>query len=290
MKRILYISLLTCLLAACTKQVPAPKEDFSREGYTLLPANIETLLLGDGTKRTWSEDAAIGVYGSTLGRNERYLLRKADAGLENGEFYGPLVSGSVIAAYYPFAASVSGSAESMNSYLSASQSFTAGVEAQEQFLGYCPTAYAFLSDGKLAFRYPCGILKVTVYLEETLHVLSVSLTDGAVPLAGPMYVTPAGASLDSALGSHTITLDCGAGIPTKDGSGKFQPFYLVLLAGDYSNLTLSVSIQEEAQPIVCPISSLRIPRIDASNFSMGAVTVQSGGPASFEPVNVNFDE
>ena len=290
MKRILYISLLSCLLAACTKSVPAAKEDFSTDGYTLLNADIETLLLGDGTHRSWDGNAAIGVYGSVQGQNERYRLRKADAGLESGEFYGPLVKGSVIAAYYPFTASVAGSAESMYAYLSASQSFAAGVEAQEQFLSYCPTAYAFLSDGKLSFHYPCGVLKVTLCLEETLHVLSVSLTDGAVPLAGPMHVTPEGTTLDIRQGTHTIALDCGAGIPTKDGSGQFQPFYLVLLAGEYTHLTLTVNTREEALPIVCSIGSLRIPRIDAANFSMGAVTIQSGGPASFEPINVSFDE
>lgn len=290
MKRILYICLLICLPAACTKSVPAAKEDFSTEGYTLLNADIETLLLGDGALRRWDEDAAIGVYGSDQGQNERYRLRKADAGLESGEFYGPLVKGSVVAAYYPFNASVAGSAESMYAYLSASQSFAAGVEAQEQFLLYCPMAYAFLGGGKLSFRYPCGLLKVTLCLEETLHVLSVSLTDGAAPLAGPMHVTPEGTSLDVGQGAHTIALDCGAGIPTKDASGQFQPFYLVLLAGDYTHLTLNVNTREEASPIVCSLASLRIPRIDAANFSMGAVSIQSGGPASFEPINVSFDE
>ena len=291
MKRILHITfLLSVLLLSCTKQAPAPKEDIVREGYTLLPANIETLLLDKEHARTWEESAAIGVFGSTQGQNEKYRLRSADAHLSRGEFYGPLVKGATIAAYYPFTPSFAGSAESLSGSLSGVQSFFADKDAPAQFLTYCPTAFAFLENGQLPFHYPCGLLKVTVGLDETLTVRSISLTDAVHPLAGPMSVTRSGAVLDSASGTNTLSLNCEAGIPTKDSSGNFQPFYLVMLAGDYADITLELRIDEEASPIVCQVKSLRIPRITTKDFQIGAITVQSGGPDSFEPVNVHFDE
>lgn len=288
MKRILYISLLTCLLAACTKQVPAPKEDFSREGFTLLTADIEALRLGEGQARKWVEGDAIGLFGSEQGKNERYLLREADRGLANGTFYGPLVKGSSAAAYFPWERSFSGSAEGLSAQLSADQHYDAAKGPEQQFLTYCPTAFAFLTDGTFKFRYPFGMLEVLINLEDQLTILSVSLTDNAQPLAGQAVVSADGVSLAEGAW-NTLSLDCGEGVSIRDGSA-LRPFYLVLPAGNRSNLTLQLSIKGETEPMNVQLKELNIPRIETTRFTIGSVIVQSTGPASFEPINVTFDE
>lgn len=281
--------LLIFFLASCTKPTPAVKEDISQDGCTVLTANIEVLRLDGGKERQWPEGAAIGLFASGQGNNEKYLLRKADAGLSNGLFYGPLIKGDAMAAYYPWERSFSGSSTQFNTLLNADQRYDADKGAEQQFLTYCPTAFSFLTDGRFTFRYPFGMLKVVIDLEDVLTVQRVSLTDSARPLAGQAIVSPAGTSLSEG-GWDTITLNCGdEGVNSRDGA-VLRPFYLVLPTGSRSSLTLRIGIKGEADPMIVQLKELTIPRIDCADFTIGSIIVGSTGPDSFQPVNVHFDE
>ena len=287
MRRICFL-ILAVTLAGCTKKIPADKPEINREGSTILNARIETLLLDNEPARHWNEGDAIGVFGSDKGYNEKYLLRRADASLSSALFYGPLVVGETVSAYYPYSASFSGSAELFHTELASVQDYDDEAGAVEQFLRYCPRAFAFREGELFPFRYPFGLVEVKVALDETITVGALSFRSTAMPLSGIAVVRSSEVSM-SPTSSNTVRLLCGEGVSSRTESGAVRPFYMVLPAGEYQDLSLTVEVVGET-PILCVIDALSVPRIDAAHFALASVKLQSGGPDSFEPVSVQFDE
>ena len=277
-KRLSILTLLCLAAPCCTREVPADLPDVEPGLQTVLSADIESLLLGE-ERRTWPDGACIGVFGSDRGDNEKYLLRRADAGLSSALFYGPAVGGDVVAAYYPYRADYSAAAGEMNVQVDA---------ASGQFLRYCPQAYAFLADGALKFRYPCGMLAVQLALDEDLTVLSVACSSASRALAGIGTVDADGLALaDGAL--QEVVLSCGGGVPSRDAAGNITPFYLVLAPGCYDDLSVRIALDGE-EPATFQTGRIEIPRVDASRFTLASVIVRGGGPEGFEPETVHFDE
>lgn len=256
------------------------------EGRTTVEATIESLLLGNDS-RIWPEGAAIGVYGSVSGSNEKYCLRKADENLSDAVFYGPEVKGE-IAACYPWTPSYSGAWGRMTAALDNRQLYNPGNGPKEQFLSYCPMAYGFEYGGKLAFGYPFGVLSIKVALEEDLKLDGITLSSGSLPFAGTGMVTQDGIIFDEGA-SHTLELVFDAPVSIKDDSGNPVPFYIVMPPYEYSDLQISFRFSGE-QPFVCNAGGLAVPRIDAASFSLLSMVIHSDGPEGFTPVNVKFDE
>ena len=82
MRKLHYMLILTvaAVISGCTEQNEIDFEPTDNSGYTILEANIESLLF-DSQERLWPEDAYIGVYGSEVGENERYSIKEAGVGL-----------------------------------------------------------------------------------------------------------------------------------------------------------------------------------------------------------------
>ena len=288
MKRIISIALITGAFLACTKTVPGPKPEITSEGLTVVSADIETLLLDGETARHWQDGDAIGLFGSEVGNNEKYLLREADADLSSALFYGPLIKGETVAAYYPYSPSFSGSATGMGALLESEQTYAEGAAEVEQFLRYCPRAYAFLQNDKLSFHYPFGMLEVKIALYETLKIYSLTLSSPSSSLSGLAVINPEGSAMAPGAPQEAKLL-CEGGVSSRDDAGQVRSFLIVAAPGTYEDLRLSLEV--EGEPVIhCELGSLNIPRIDASGFTMASVTLTTGGPESFDPVIVHFDE
>ena len=288
MKRLISLVLLAGAIMACTKTVPAPKPDITSEGLTVVSADIETLLLGGEQARHWKDGDAIGLFGSETGNNEKYLLRKADANLSSATFYGPLVKGKTISAYYPYEPSFSGSATEMSATLESVQVYEEEAGAVEQFLNYCPRAYAFLRNDRLKFSYPFGVLAVKISLDEILTVHSLTLNSPSSSLSGLAVIHPDGATMAPGT-PQEVKLLCNGGVASRDMGGNVREFFMITVPGTYEDLKLSIEVEGEPA-ILCELGSITIPRIDAAGFALASVTLKSGGPDSFEPVSVHFDE
>lgn len=287
MKQIIPLVLLAGAFIACTKTVPAPKPQITSDGLTVVSADIETLLLDNEPTRHWKQGDAIGLFGSQTGNNEKYLLRKADADLSSAVFYGPVVKGETIAAYYPYSPSFSGSATGMSTTLESVQTYNDDWGAVEQFLNYCPRAYAFLRNDRLKFNYPFGVLEVRISLDEILTVHTLTLNSPSCSLSGLAVINDDGATMAPGA-PQEVKLLCG-GVSSRDESGNVREFFMVTVPGTYEDLKLSIEVDGEPA-ILCELGSLTIPRIDSAGFALASVALTTGGPDSFDPVSVHFDE
>jgi len=285
MKKYLFMITLVCAMA-CTKYEPKPLDPIAVEGVTVISSDIESLLLGEDV-RVWPEGAYVGVFGSTSGSNEKYILKRADAGLKSADFYGPNVKGTCISAYFPYDVSYAGSAESMPVTLAALQDYDSKCDAVKQFLKYSPTAYAFLSDGKMAFKYAFGMMRVRIELDETLTINSLTLESAGEKLAGIGQIEPKAGLVMGATATEEVILSCG-GTPSRSGE-NVTDFYLTAVPGVYSELKLSIDVEGEEFPIVCILKDIEIPRISAANFRLASVVVKTSSLPGFESQVVEFD-
>ena len=97
-----------CLLTSCSVENGKDIFDVPYSGYTLFEADFEAVdMRGERTDFLWDIETGIGVFGSEEGVNEKFTLKKAYDDKAFGEFYGPLVSGNKIMAYYPYSEGLS---------------------------------------------------------------------------------------------------------------------------------------------------------------------------------------
>lgn len=286
MKRLYYLLICSALLATgCEPESRESLPDVTQNGTTVIRADIESLLLGQDN-RVWPEGAYVGVFGSESGTNEKYVLKQAGEGLASAEFYGPLVSGETIAAYYPWSDTFTGRAEAMPANLLPDQDY-ADTSAVAIFQQYCPAAYSCMKDRRMKFFYPFGMLRVTVELYDCLKVQRITFTAAGSAVAGKGVILPDGSLRMEGGGAGTATLRCGNGIETIRGEA-FTPFYMTLLPGVYPEANLVIYAEGE-DPIVCRLDGISIPRIDASEFKLASVGVKAGGPEGFIVNEQQFD-
>lgn len=284
-------SLLLCpivasLFLSCGKDGETGLDDVLQKGTTVITANIESLLLGDDV-RTWPEGAYVGVFGSKSGTNEKYVLKKAGAGLRVADFYGPLVSGETITAYYPWSATYTGRAEAMPMEVPVEQEY-ADVSSVEVFGKYCPTAYACMKGSNMDFFYPAGLLRVIVDLPEAINVTGIVFSTPGGAVAGKGAVLPDGGIEMAGGASETVSLACAEPVATIRPEGGAVNFHITTLPGTFAVATLIIYVQGE-DPIVCTLDGITIPRISASDYKVASVKVHSSGPQGFTVNEEEFD-
>lgn len=288
MRKLHYMLILTmaAVISGCTEQKDMDFEQIDNSGYTILEANIESLLF-DSQERLWPEDAYIGVYGSEMGENARYSIKEAGVGLKNATFYGPLVKGNV-AAYYPYSPSYIGNADGMPVTLESEQTYNPEADAVAHFLAYTPRAYGYMQDGKINFVYPNGVLHITVETYETLLVKKIKINSPSSPLAGLGIFKSNGAFEMTETSQSEVVLDCGEGVLSKIGE-SYTDFYLVLVPGLYEDLEISIEIDGEA-PFGRVLPPIEVQRVSAADFAIASVSVTtSGGPEDFIDTPVEFE-
>lgn len=288
MRKLHYILILTmaAVMAGCTDQKDNQFEPVDNSGYTLITADIETLLF-ESDERVWPENAHIGVYGSEQGENECYTIKNASEGLKSATFYGPLVKGN-IAAYYPYNPSYIGSAEGMPVSIASKQVYDPNADAVAQFMAYTPRAYGYMQDDKMNFVYPNGLLHVTVETFETLTIKKITITSQTDRLAGLGVFQNDGTLEMTETSDCVVSLDCGEGVLSRNGN-VFTDFYLVLVPGMYEDLEISIELEGEA-PFGRILPPVEVSRVSAAEFKMASVSITpSGGPDDFIDTPVEFE-
>lgn len=281
-----FILIVAAVISGCTEKKEMDFEPVDNSGYTILEANIESLLF-DSRERLWPEDACIGVYGSEMGENECYSIKKAGVGLKSATFYGPLVKGDV-AAYYPYSPSYIGNADGMPVTLESEQVYDPEADAVAHFQAYTPRAYGYMQEGKINFVYPNGILHVSVETYETLVVKSITVSSASSTLAGLGVFGNDGALAMTETSQKAVILDCGEGVPSRNGD-DFTDFYLALVPGIYEDLEISIELDGES-PFGRILPPIEVKRVSAADFAITSVSITAaGGPDDFIDTPVEFE-
>lgn len=281
-----FILIVAAVISGCTEKKEMDFEPVDNSGYTILEANIESLLF-DSRERLWPEDACIGVYGSEMGENECYSIKKAGVGLKSATFYGPLVKGDV-AAYYPYSPSYIGNADGMPVTLESEQVYDPEADAVAHFQAYTPRAYGYMQEGKINFIYPNGILHVSVETYETLVVNSITVSSASSALAGLGVFGNDGALAMTETSQKAVILDCGEGVPSRNGD-DFTDFYLALVPGIYEDLEISIELDGEG-PFGRILPPIEVKRVSAADFAITSVSITAaGGPDDFIDTPVEFE-
>ena len=281
-----FILIVAAVISGCTEKKEMDFEPVDNSGYTILEANIESLLF-DSRERLWPEDACIGVYGSEMGENECYSIKKAGVGLKSATFYGPLVKGDV-AAYYPYSPSYIGNADGMPVTLESEQVYDPEADAVAHFQAYTPRAYGYMQEGKINFVYPNGILHVSVETYETLVVNSITVSSASSALAGLGVFGNDGALAMTETSQKAVILDCGEGVPSRNGD-DFTDFYLALVPGIYEDLEISIELDGEG-PFGRILPPIEVKRVSAADFAITSVSITAaGGPDDFIDTPVEFE-
>ena len=203
------------------------------------------------------------------------------------DFYGPLVSGETITAYYPWSDTYTGRAEAMPMEVPVEQEY-ADVSSVEVFGKYCPTAYACMKGSNMDFFYPAGLLRVIVDLPEAINVTGIVFSSPGGAVAGKGAVLPDGGIEMAGGASETVLLACAEPVATIRPEGEAVNFHITTLPGTFAVATLIIYVQGE-DPIVCTLDGITIPRISASDYKVASVKVHSGGPQGFTVNEEEFD-
>lgn len=291
--KLLFILIVTSVITGCTVTKEKEFAPVDESGYTLVETDFKALLFSE-EDMVWPEGAAIGVYGTEMGYNEPYTIKKAGVGRGEASFYGPLVKGQ-IAAYYPYDSSYIGDADAMPMNLEADQAYDADLKAM--YLKYNPTAFAHLSYGKMDFYYPTGLLCLNLGFPEAETVKKLRLDSQTTGLSGLGVVKGDGTAHMTESASRYVTLDCGEGLATMGEDDVLTAFPVVLLPGTYDDLQVSVYLEGSEQPFVCKLPEVVIEKINASANQMQLTTITvtlsrdgEEGPDGFVEEEVEFEE
>lgn len=291
MKRHLIIYTAAAAIAAMTavascKPQYEPLPDTKQDGLTLVAADFESVFDSEGL---WSENSYLGVFGSERGSNERYIIKSADVNHRTASFYGPIVKGAALTAYYPYSEAYSGSTAAMPVTLDPDQEYVENASALDQYLRYATRVYGYqTAAGHLKFVHPFGMMRVRVDLEKAVKVSGMTLSCPEGSIAGLGVFSADGSVAMDETSARIISLDCGDGVTSSQG-GELTDFYIVAAYGVYPKMTLTIGIDGE-DPAVCELNDITIERISKTDFTLTPVTVRSTGLGTFEVVDVHFNE
>ena len=279
---LLAILSVTCLLASCSADGDKDMFDVARTGYTLFEADFEAVEMdGDNFEGVWDKDIAIGVFGSEAGENVKYTLKNAYDGKAAGEFYGPVVKGDRIMAYYPYSEGYARYDGGMSYTLPSTQDYTSESTLLEHFCANAGCAFAFNnSDNKLKFGYAAGLLSIQIRFNNPINITAIELVSENSNIAG---VAKLNADMSVAFGSRavkTVGVNFGQGILSKNDDG-FAQYPIVLAAGQYESLKLIVKAKGY-DDIICDLDPFEIERISVGDYKLTEVVVSVGGLGGFE--------
>lgn len=273
-----------CLLTSCTVDGGKDIFDVPQTGYTLFEADFEDIdIAGDKLTALWDKDYGIGVYGSKSGENEKYTLKNAFDGKAAGEFYGALVEGEQIMAYYPYSENFSLYDGALTYSLATVQAYDSSRSLLEQFCAYAGYAYAFNnSDNKLRFSYVSGLLSVEVGFEVPVVVTGIELISENKSLAGVGKVLSDMTVEIGVGGVKKVALECAEGVISKS-EGVFARYPIVLPAGTYEGVTLVIKA-EGMDDIACRLDPFEIKPVTAGAYKVTEFVVGTGALGGFEIV------
>ena len=210
----------------------------------VIVADFTTLTLGELSEalpRTWKSGAEIGVF-SDNSNNTKYSLVASSEGKAKGKFVGATSNG-VVTAYYPYGANTTLENGLLTFSANEKQLYNSNLLAQ--FMASNPLMVAQGEEGNdLSFEYVMGVVGVRVKAE--MKVKNITITSSK-PLAGKLLIDTANGYVCSAANVGTkymVTLDASEVLP-QTTLEEPQTFYLTLPAGEYDDLSISVTSNED---------------------------------------------
>ena len=220
----------------------------------------------------WAAGDCIGLWGSDKGANEKWMLKRAGDGQPTGVFYGPSVSGASVQACYPWSEDVTLQSGAFPFLLSPEQNYSAEETLEDFYLNQNPYAYAFLSDGRLSFNWPTGLLTISFDFVTAETVQEIRLSSHQMSLSGiclldrndaPRFVSNPGKSL---------VLKCGD-ISSVDPQGKTVRFPILLIPGHYEGVNLHVLTRENGWAEY-PLNPFDISRPSAAGINLTSLILR----------------
>ena len=273
---------ITCLLASCSADGDKDMFDVDRTGYTLFEADFEAVDMdGDNFEGVWDKDLAIGVFGSEAGENVKYTLKNAYDGKTSGEFYGPVVKGDRIMAYYPYSEDYALYEGGMSYTLPSTQVYASESTLLEHFCANAGYAFAFNnSDNKLKFGYAAGLLSIKFGFNNPINVTAIELVSENNNIAGVAKLNP-DMSVEFGAGAvKTVCIDFGQGIWSQE-NGVLAQYPVVLAAGYYEDVKLVIKA-EGYDDLICQLDPFEIERISVGDYKLTEVVVSINGLGGFE--------
>lgn len=272
------IAILGLAATGCTEDaVEEVKEVPTVDGVTMLVAQPEEFAIRKGSdtltateSRTWSADAKVGVYGTTMGSNVEYKLFSSYEGAVEGAFYGKEVQGELYI-YYPYYAGSSRDGSKVTLPLPETQTYNA--DFGQQMADYNPTLVAKAATSEVTFNYLAGALGVQVQGGAMVKKIVVSSENSA--LAGLVAVDFARDFEVSAVegSKRSITLDCGEGVLTSLDAPT--TFYVLVPPATYDDLTVTITIDggEFSKSVEGAYTITRLNAVDTTTPAANATIV-----------------
>ena len=279
---LLAILSITCLLASCSADGDKDMFDVAQTGYTLFEADFEAVDMdGDNFEGVWDKDIAIGVFGSEAGENVKYTLKNAYDGKAAGEFYGPVVKGDRIMAYYPYSEGYALYDGGMSYTLSSTQVYVSENTLLEHFCANAGYAFAFNnSDNKLKFGYASGLFLIKIGFKNPIKVTAIELVSENNNIAGVAKLNPDMSVAFGAGAVKTVCIDFGQGIWSQE-NGVLAQYPVVLAAGYYEDVKLVIKA-EGYDDLICQLDPFEIERISVGDYKLTEVVVSINGLGGFE--------
>ena len=279
---LLAILSITCLLASCSADGDKDMFDVAQTGYTLFEADFEAVDMdGDNFEGVWDKDIAIGVFGSEAGENVKYTLKNAYDGKAAGEFYGPVVKGEQIMAYYPYSEGYALYEGGMTYALPSTQGYVSENTLLEHFCANAGYAFAFNnSDNKLKFGYASGLFLIKIGFKNPIKVTAIELVSENNNIAGVAKLNPDMSVAFGAGAVKTVCIDFGQGIWSQE-NGVLAQYPVVLAAGYYEDVKLVIKA-EGYDDLICQLDPFEIERISVGDYKLTEVVVSTNGLGGFE--------
>ena len=260
MKKIYIILSVALAAAACSGKLSLPEQPDMPDSRTF---EISAEVSSYSGEFLWNPGMSIGVYGSVLGSNARYVPYNEYIGKSGVvRMYGPEVEGN-LNAYYPYRAEGYEAVASGRVPYASVQAYrpsAAGHFTENTVL------VASQEDGVFDFAIRSGLVKFEVDVDYVGEVKSVVLVSGLNYLSGNFAIDPEDEQPVTD-GGNTLTVR-GMGIQ----SGKFDVFF-ALPAGSYE--TLQLTVHTDGVSVTKPVN--------------GVVPVRAGEVTSMTAVDETYE-
>ena len=250
MKSVLCIvAIFSLALVSCVERIPEKEMPNVDNGViTMVKATVEPLTLKGATgvgNYSWNETHTIGIYGTTIGKNECYLPVKSTIGDNEAYFFGNAVGGNMTV-YMPYVSAGSTAALDGRVTIPAQQNYYA---TPFDHLMYNSTFLAETKSDVVTFDYHAGLVKVELHYDIP-NVTEVSVLVGNVTANGGYDDYCVGdVAVDKYAeeylvnGSNQVTV---TGFPEGTNTTLAQPLtvWVALAPGTYENFVVEISNAE----------------------------------------------